>query len=225
LTVQAPSTNGATGWVRPTVTGACGDVELDAHPIWIQNTATLTYAGAGIECYVVEKLYNYTPAIPANLEVIQQVTINTPKLDAYIESGMVYVVNNSVAPGSSQSFTITLTLTDNLGCSISGTRNGVFYQKTLCDCGYDDPTCGGSDGPPMQMIVFPNPTSDELIIEDKKSEDFDIWLYNSSNELVLKGSSKGGTIEESIKGLELGIYYLTIQMKSGERYQQKVIKN
>lgn len=210
------------GWVRPTINGELWDVELNQFNVLVQNTAILTTTGMGGTCYEPVRNFSYSPII-ANVNY--NWILNTNKLSISSGNGMAYLENNTLQDGQSVNYTLTLQINDPLGCTISSnTRTGVFYKPTLCDCGYDDPSCGGRGGPPSPLIVFPNPTDDDLEIENTSAGEFKYHIYSNTNELILTDVSKQGKVRKFIGSLQPGIYYLVIVMADGTEHRHKIVK-
>ena len=215
LTVSG-SSNGA-GWVRPTISGDCGEVELDSYALWV-GEAALAYKGKEGPCF--EPRMHYEAISGSNAYYAWVLTGQGLSLET---TGNHAWVTGDLPVGTSRNFTLTVTTTEN-GCTVQKSKTGVYYQPTLCDCGYDEPSCGGSGGPPSPLSVFPNPTSDELAVDNAQGGEFEYRVYSNSNELLFSGVSAQGRARKSLKSLQPGIYYLVIAMADGTEHRRKVVR-
>lgn len=74
--------------------------------------------------------------------------------------------------------------------------------------------------PKSQLIVYPNPLSNQLIVETSNSEILPFTIYNLQGKLALKGLIEQGVNTINITTMNPGIYFLKIKNKT-----IKLIKN
>jgi hypothetical protein len=74
------------------------------------------------------------------------------------------------------------------------------------------------------IIVYPNPTNGNVMVNTNKNETVTISVYNMQGKLCLtKESFKSGVLETSI--LQKGIYLLVIKTNEGLVYNEKLVLN
>ena len=74
--------------------------------------------------------------------------------------------------------------------------------------------------PKSQLIVYPNPLSNQLIVETSNSETLPFTIYTLQGKLTLKGLMEQGVNTINITTMNPGIYFLKIKNKT-----IKIIKN
>jgi hypothetical protein len=224
-TVKAASGAQGEGWVQAAVTGPCGSITLPIHTVWV-GTPTITYLGKTGPCYEPILSYEASRVDGATYSW----SINTNKLIVTSNGYFADVSNNGVLDGESESFVLTVTITEG-ECTYTESKSGEYYQPTICDCGYDDPSCGGSDGPPSTLSIYPVPSADQITISVKSekgnSEEVikEVALFNHQQTLVLQESKinkKEFVID--VKQFPQGLYFLHITTQKGIRERQIIVE-
>ncbi len=75
-----------------------------------------------------------------------------------------------------------------------------------------------------EFEIYPNPTKSKVLIRDNKiSENFELFLINSSGKQIYSNTLFGEINEINIQDLDLGIYFLKI-IRDGKLQTFKLIK-
>ncbi|TVZ25135.1 putative secreted protein (Por secretion system target) [Gillisia sp. Hel_I_86] len=134
-----------------------------------------------------------------------------------------------------ESTTVYISIRNNCGWSQS--YPVLVYKPTLCDCGYNDPSCGGSGGPPSPLsnslssntILHPNPAdqtlyvnSNSLVVENKKDPAFQIELFDLNGRLFFRTTTKEVNHKMDVSMLKDGLYILHLS-NGKERVIEKLI--
>ncbi len=78
------------------------------------------------------------------------------------------------------------------------------------------------DNEGINLVVYPNPSSDHFIIEDSEESTKSIWVYNSMGQLMYRDRKNFIKTEISTTNLAKGIYYLKVE-KSNKYYSQSIV--
>lgn len=227
-TVKAASGAQGEGWVQAEVSGPCGTGSVIRYkPIdWVGATPTVTYDGKIGSCYEPELVYR----APIITGAVYNWSINTNKLALSFSGFTCNVANVSVADGSSQSFYLTVSITQG-GCTVTKTVRGLYSKPTICDCGYNDPSCGGSGGPPSPLSVHPVPANDQITISvasDQNSNDEvikSVDVYNSQQVIVISQTKLNKKeVVLDVSNLASGLYYFHITTQKGTETRQVLIE-
>ena len=184
VTVQAtsPFISGL-GWVRASITGDCGVVELDQYDVWVGKPFTTT-VNPDPEFCLGDRDSNYIlPESPgADTYTLQS---NSSYLDVYPTNPSAGQQINFIA-SQAGNYTVTLSTTNTCGTS-SGT---IFVTVE---------SCGGGGG--RTFTAYPNPAFSTLTIEETTNpsnwngvglnsyqNDATYVLYNSKSEEVSSGT-------------------------------------
>ncbi len=75
--------------------------------------------------------------------------------------------------------------------------------------------------PPVDLFVFPNPSSDELKIQYSEGQSYDVMLYDLSGKLIFEQKAVYSQLQLDLTALKLshGVYLLKIQSPQGIRTQ------
>lgn len=196
--VAASSSVSGSGTLTYTISNSCGTPTQISKPVWV-GTPTITF----IEkfCVGTEAIFRFRA--PDISGATYTWSINNPNL------GVTYLRNYCEVSGapnmSSQSYTLTLTINQG-SCTLTRTQNRVYSK------------CGGGGGGPLR--VFPNPASDELIVEyttentDSK-ESILVELINPSLNKVYSLETNESSLTIPVHNLPQGIYFLHITNKEG----------
>lgn len=115
---------------------------------------------------------------------------------------------------------------------LNTTGSYVFDDGTNCETGKEDgnikrEVLGAEvETPSNQWQIYPNPTRHQLWITGSRIEELEaIQLFNGFGQLVLHQYSKGVERMEVMMPSELkaGIYFLRLQLRSGEIHTQKIL--
>lgn len=99
-------------------------------------------------------------------------------------------------------------------------------ERTVCEIDYSRNTAGTNPPKiePTQLLIFPNPTTDELQIRSEK-EIASTRLLTSNGRQLMKNFPNSKTCLFSIDHLPTGLYLLSVTLESGEllsRWIQKI---
>jgi hypothetical protein len=224
--VRAASGAQGAGWVQAVVSGPCGTETLPRHDIDWVGTPTITSAGKIGSCY--------EPVLVYRAPIISGATyawsINTNRLSLSPSGFETYVENVSVADGSAQSFNLTVSITQG-GCTVTRTISAIYTKPTKCDCGYNDPSCGGSGGPPSPLSVYPVPADDQLTISvssDQGNSDEvlkEVTIFNSQQIAVLSNTKiNKKEVVLNVAHLPTGLYYVHITTQKRVEVRQVFIE-
>ncbi|TVZ28762.1 putative secreted protein (Por secretion system target) [Gillisia sp. Hel_I_86] len=137
-----------------------------------------------------------------------------------------------------ESTTVYISIRNNCGWSQS--YPVLVYKPTLCDCGYNDPSCGGSGGPPSPLsnslssntILHPNPAdqtlyvnSNSLVVENKKDTVFQIELFDLNGRLFFRTTTKEVNHEMDVSMLKDGLYILHLSNGKKRVIEKLIIKH
>ena len=80
----------------------------------------------------------------------------------------------------------------------------------------------------MNLIVYPNPTSDILItsirgIENTATLEGEVLLHESTGQLIIKSTFTGNSFELSLKDLPKGIYFITVVIEDSQSVRKIVL--
>lgn len=210
-----------------TITSPCGASRTISQKFWI-GAPSISYMGYKGPCYEPYLEYRATSVSGATYAW----SINTTKLTVRGNGSSATIWNNGIADGNSQSFVLTVRITQG-GCTITKSISGVYRQPTKCDCGYNDPSCGGGGGGvgPSPLSIYPLPADDQITIsvesEQGNSEEVirEIAMYNHQQVLVMEESKinkKEFVID--VKKFPKGLYYLQITTQKETRVRQIIIQ-
>jgi hypothetical protein len=136
----------------------------------------------------------------------------------------------SVADGSAQSFSLTVSITQG-GCTVTRTISAIYTKPTKCDCGYNDPSCGGSGGPPSPLSMYPVPADDQLTISvssDQGNSDEvlkEVTIFNSQQIAVLSNTKiNKKEVVLNVAHLPTGLYYVHITTQKRVEVRQVFIE-
>lgn len=82
----------------------------------------------------------------------------------------------------------------------------------------------GEGQPLIDASVYPNPVSANLTVELPGTEEYTLSLFNTYGQMVKNITNTDRQVNIDVKGLEAGIYFLSIQAKSGSYFSEKIIK-
>jgi hypothetical protein len=219
FTVGGTAAN-AQGWVQPTISGACGDTTLSKTYLWVGKPVI----PATIQ--VISPQWNsQNQTCPDTiLELVSYDVNNDPDITSYFWSIQGATILNGQGTES-----VFVKIPDHIG-----TRQLSFAVRAVNSCGNSsyqtlygtsNPNYGGcGGGGQMLMVVYPNPTMDELSLTQLEGEEFSYSIHNSGNERVVSGISKSGVASSTLKSLPQGIYVLNVLFNDGTTYQQKIVR-
>jgi hypothetical protein len=78
-------------------------------------------------------------------------------------------------------------------------------------------------GQPTQIVVYPNPATDFLTIENPGGLEGMVTLYDAGGRVVLRQELTGYGATLSTGGLGVGVYHLVIVEQDGSRFQQSIL--
>ncbi len=115
-------------------------------------------------------------------------------------------------------------------CGWSPTYPVIITKPTLCDCGYDNPGCGGSDGPPTQLnldltkiFIYPNPSSNTVKINIGDSETKLIQIVNNAGKIINEINVDKYFVKLDISNYANGLYFLKFFTKDGVKVKKMII--
>lgn len=198
LTAASSSVSGS-GTITFTINTSCGSQAQISKPVWV-GTPTITFVDKF--CVGIEALYRFKAPIISGATYTW--SINNPNLSVDFFNHNCEV--SGVPGGPSQSYVLTLQITQG-NCTVSKTRSGI----------YSDCTGGGKGGPLLQ--VFPNPASNELLVEygdaTYSNEPILIELISPSLDKVYSSKTNEGSIVIPVRNLPKGTYYLHVTNQEG----------
>ena len=176
----------------------------DEHHIPIYNSLNsscksfVTILGGG-HCYFANSNFNCdfgeaTSSTGISISRIQQQNLTYSVLDLWFD----YKLNNNATAGS------------NFSALMSAPISGI---TTLTNCS----GLSISENDPTDFTISPNPTKDNILIENKLGQEVTVIVYNNTGEIML---NKKVVNELSLSDLSAGIYFVAI---NGTTF--KVIKN
>lgn len=218
LTASSTSSQGS-ATLTYSIANGCGSLPITVNKaIWVGKPQMQLNSIIG-SCYEPTRIYSASIIPNASYNW----TLSNTQISGYGDGGRYEMTGGE--DGESYPFTLSLTTTEGT-CTTSNSLIGTFYKPTLCDCGYDEPSCGGSSGPPSPLNVFPNPASEELNISlsfndsngnSPSSETiFNVTLINNSQTVVYSVNTADRNFIIPTNSLPEGRYYLQVT------YQGKV---
>jgi len=72
----------------------------------------------------------------------------------------------------------------------------------------------------LYLKVYPNPTSENLVIESSKDATF--YIFSSIGQIIMSGTLKEGNTNLNLSDLSSGVYYITLQ---GVNVSRKIVVN
>jgi PKD repeat protein len=96
--------------------------------------------------------------------------------------------------------------------------NGPVHQVTVKEIGNRFIPEGDDE-----FTIYPNPANDVLFITSEEQENADVYIYNTSGQLVMQTLLKSGNERIDISKLEKGLYLINIQ-SGDEVFTKKIIK-
>ncbi|MEO1054463.1 MAG: M4 family metallopeptidase [Bacteroidota bacterium] len=237
VTVQANSLDG-NGWVRATLTNACGSITLGRHyfsqgqPTWSPdlNIANGAYGESGFFCtshtgntYMIDPDNNLSTHQVRIKSLFGSVLWSSPT-----RSGASGSVNYYPSPG--------YYLIDVRATNSCGTSTWVETEVEFVDC-----SIGGGGGEGGEFSMYPNPSTIEVTIEEQsfqesvnqkqeKSQDalqpelFTIEVIDSNQNLKHRESCTKTKLTFSVQGWEKGIYYVKITKGDHTQTRQLIVE-
>jgi hypothetical protein len=204
------------GTVIANISGApCGNIQF-TKTVWVGNPV-ITYLPPGNNPCANNPYY----LMPNILGLTYQWSVDNQSI--WFPGGNTSQ-STSVLSRDPYYFTITLTISSG-GCSTTQTLN-TYTDGYYCQC-FSDPSCPGQGG--FGMMVYPNPSNEELTIEatdegsdknlqNKSSEgegesthiDKQLELLNPYQQTVWTGKLKNGKAKINTRDLAEGTYFLKI---------------
>ena len=208
--------------MKATLSNACGNVVLDQYDVWVGKPLNQLGGKSG-SCY--EPYLIYQAESGENVNYNWGITGSGMNVSFGLKT---VLVDGDIPDGTSRSFTLTVTTTEN-GCTTSKSINGVYYKPTLCDCGYNDPSCGGSGGPPSPLLVInPNPSGGEFnLLFSNVSEleshygkgevNYRVLITDLSGNEKYRGAINGNGLCVNLKHARPGLYSVKIWNRQSEK--------
>jgi len=216
LTLSTTNNNGI-GWVKAVVEGITIEKEF-----WI-GKSSLKKEKIG-SCY--EPIYKISATYP---DRALEFKINHNGNIEY-HNGVSYyeITSDNYNLQDGESTTVYVNIRNN--CGWSSTYPVVITKPTLCDCGYDNPGCGGSDGPPTELnvdltniFIYPNPSSDIVKINIGDSETKLIQVVNNAGKIINEINVDKYIIEFDISNFANGLYFVKFFTKDGVKVHKLII--
>jgi hypothetical protein len=118
-------------------------------------------------------------------------------------------------------------------CGWSQTYPVVIYKPTLCDCGYNNPSCGGSDGPPTlldagvldKINVYPNPTKNLIHINFGINKVKSIRIISSSGRIIDAIIPKDNVIHYDVSKYANGLYIMEFVSETETTFKKIIINH
>ncbi len=118
-------------------------------------------------------------------------------------------------------------------CGWSQTYPVVIYKPTLCDCGYNNPSCGGSDGPPTlldagvsnKINIYPNPTKNLIHIAFGINKVKSIRIISSSGRIIDVIIPKDNVIHYDVSKYTNGLYIMEFISETETTFKKIIINH
>ena len=98
------------------------------------------------------------------------------------------------------------------------TNNGLMYVETL-----KVPMSFSDEMEDLELKVYPNPVQDQLSIETFGAEDMQVYIYNTTGQLMYYGEELDIRESIDVSSFEKGLYIVKV-ISDGEVYTTKLIK-
>jgi hypothetical protein len=186
--------------ITATVSGICGSSV--SRTVWLGEPA-INYQPPG-QNPCLENPYYYTSSIEG---ASYTWTVDNPNVWFTTPNGYSSSTVISIDP---EYFTISLTISAG-NCSYTVSLPGQLSPGLYCQCFYDPFQCPGQGGGGMGFTVYPNPSSEELIlsIDDKNLvSEYEFEIYNQYGYLIKNIKSTEKSLSIDVRDFKKGNYII-----------------
>lgn len=135
------------------------------------------------------------------------------------QDGFTTTGGDVVNSNGSEAFSIGLVVYTEISGAGGSASQGVQHAFEIYDVSVSE------ESKDITMKVYPNPTSDQLIISKSSNSKLEYSVYNALGAKLQSGSLEGEETRLNAGEWPTGIYFLTIQLQSGSVKSYKIIKN